>query len=158
MLLTSLLPSCAVVQAMHLRGVYAFHSCRSNPQVDTFLAEANKAANIAAQARYASEQKSLQQQGYTPQQPAAPTPAVAQSAAVRSAGGNTGAGSVASSGEDQTWHCGSCLTTNYLWRDFCSKCKKTTPNSYGTDKQSKTWKVGNICISLSVQLHLVSSF
>lgn len=111
---------------------------RPNPQVQQFLAEANKAAHIAAQARYVAERKTMQQ-GLPPQQQAAPPqPAAAPAPAARQAGGSKAS---VISGEDQTWNCGSCSTTNYLWREFCSKCKKPTHSPYGTDKMSQTRKV-----------------
>eukprot|EP00878_Enallax_costatus_P000641 GHUV01000746.1.p2 GENE.GHUV01000746.1~~GHUV01000746.1.p2 ORF type:complete len:248 (+),score=65.02 GHUV01000746.1:178-921(+) len=124
-----------------------------NIQVQRFLAEANKAANIAAQARATAESRALQQQISASQQQLAVAPQAAQqqghsssSAAVARQGG--GAAS-AVTGEDQIWTCGSCSTPNYLWRDFCSKCKKPTPRPYGTDKLSQTHKVWRV-LSVSI--------
>lgn len=138
-------------------------------QVQRFLVEANKAANTAAQARAVAENRALQQQiPVSQQQQLAPaSQAVQQGSSSSSAGESRQASSAAVptvSGEDQIWTCGSCSTPNYLWREFCSKCKKPTPRPYGHDKLSQTQKVqdcgpfwtvlklnivhGGVCISL----------
>ncbi|KAF8065877.1 TPK1 [Scenedesmus sp. PABB004] len=102
--------------------------------VQRFLAEANQAAKIAAAARAAQERR---EQGA-----AAPAALTAAPPSGAGSGGARTAASAASgaAAEDQTWNCGGCGVANYMWREFCGHCKRTTPHPYATDKISQTRK------------------
>jgi hypothetical protein len=58
--------------------------------------------------------------------------------------GSSAAAAAAAGGEDQTWNCGSCGRANFIWREFCSHCKKPCANPYATDKLSQTKKVRSL--------------
>ncbi|WIA17138.1 hypothetical protein OEZ85_014030 [Tetradesmus obliquus] len=118
----------------------------ANAAVQRFLLEANKAANIAAAARAAAERKAMGQQGPAPAAAAAASSAGSSSSSAAAASGglrppSAGASAAAAAaGEDQTWNCGGCGRQNFIWREFCSHCKRPCANPYATDKLSQTKK------------------
>uniref|UniRef100_A0A383VVQ6 RanBP2-type domain-containing protein n=1 Tax=Tetradesmus obliquus TaxID=3088 RepID=A0A383VVQ6_TETOB len=117
----------------------------ANAAVQRFLLEANKAANIAAAARAAAERKAMGQQGPAPAAAAASSAGSSSSSAAAASGGlrppSAGASAAAAAaGEDQTWNCGGCGRQNFIWREFCSHCKRPCANPYATDKLSQTKK------------------
>eukprot|EP00877_Chromochloris_zofingiensis_P002111 jgi/Chrzof1/11900/Cz06g13310.t1 len=90
---------------------------RADDAVKRFLQEANKAASIAAAARAAASQQTA-----TSAAPRAP-----------SAQGYASTGTLT----DERWNCPTCGTSNYAWRDFCTKCKHTNSSTTIANTQGK---------------------
>ncbi|KAI8472642.1 MAG: hypothetical protein J3K34DRAFT_203759 [Monoraphidium minutum] len=92
-----------------------------DPSVLAFLEKANKAASTAAQARAIMERKAA----------AAARAALADGRAAYSGGRPNAPSSAyhsAVSSADDRWNCNGCGGQNYVWREFCSKCRRPNPS------------------------------